>query len=567
MLLRTDNFAPTKTPKCTHGDPCRGSCIDPRETCRVEMSPLMQAQVQGLKNSLLNAVPGGREINTARDVISNFKQVREAGSLGQQAAYFGAVLLGASAIGYAKYREKYREGLDNSAEVAMRRAKGMANSVPDIGGKKNIIFTVDSSLSKGDKGRGNGLAAELVQDPEFAAKYHITSIKQNAHETPKDMEGLNKRDRLIAEAMTPIKQALMNARNGQSDAAVELASQVLAYQQKHGERTESYVEETVSYGTVYKQTKQRAIPTGLQINLLGHGDGGMVAHEAMEILKKVPGTGDLTKSINVVGLNTPDAGLTDTIGRVKTIASRNSPLSLLPMKGKITMDAPDGNGGRAMIRKKEVRQFIDGHFGGNPAAIPKAPVAQASSKDPEPEKKWVNPPSLNDRPTAPTQTALSLTKTTSLGSSGSEPEGDDQRIAISRARMVAFSNELVNKGTAEATVAAIRKNYPALTDKELEQAIKIHKAPRVIKEMLKTGQIQPKPAERIAELMKGSRDKGDFEDFLVDEEKTTAFDFNRPDHVDKAIERFKEYKAKFNYRDDAIALLKKRLDALELRVA
>jgi hypothetical protein len=525
----------------------------------------MQAQVEGLKNSLINAVPGGREINTARAVIADFKRVREAGNLGNQAAYFGAVLLGASAIGYAKYREKYREGLDNSAEVAMRRAKGMVNSVPDIGGKKNIIFTVDSSLSKGDKGRGNGLATELVQDPEFAAKYHITSIKQNAHETPKDLDGLNKRDRLIAEAMTPIKQALMNARNGQSDASVELASQVLAYHEKHGQRTETYTEQTGSYGNYKTQTRQRSVPTGLQINLLGHGDGGMVASEAMEILKKIPGTGDLTKSINVVGLNTPDAGLTDTVGKVKTIASRNSPLSLLPMKGKITMDAPDGEGGRAMVRKKEVRQFIDGHFGGNPVDIPKAPVAQASSKDPEPEKKWVNPPSLNDRPVTATQGTLSLTKTTNLGSS--EPEGDTQKLATSRARMVAFSNELVNKGTAEATVAAVRKNYPALTDKELEQAMMIHKAPRVIKEMLKSGQIEPKPAARIAELMNRSSDKADFEDFLADEEQTTAFDFKRPDHVDTAIERFKAYKAnKPNFRGDAIALLKKRLDALKLRV-
>jgi hypothetical protein len=563
-MLRTDSFAPTKTPKCTHGDPCRGACIDPKETCRVELSPQMQAQVEGLKNSLLNAVPGGREINTARAVIADFKRVREAGSLGNQAAYFGAVLLGASAIGYAKYREKYREGLDNSADVAMRRAKGMANSVPDIGGKQNIIFTVDSSLSKGDKGRGNGLATELVQDPEFAAKYHITSIKQNAHETPKDLDGLNKRDRLIAEAMTPIKQALMNARNGQSDAAVELASQVLAYHEKHGQRTETYTEQTGSYGNYKTQSRQRSVPTGLHINLLGHGDGGMVAHEAMEILKKIPGAGDLHKSINVVGLNTPDAGLTDTVGKVKTIASRNSPLSLLPMKGKITMDAPDGEGGRAMVRKKEVRQFIDGHFGGNPVDIPKAPVAQSSSK--EPEKKWVNPPSLNDRPAAPTQTALSLTKTTSLGSS--EPNSEDAgQLKISRARMVAFSNELVNKGTAEATVAAARKNYPALTDKELEQAMMIHKAPRVIKEMLKSGQIQPKPAARIAELMQRASDKADFEAFLADEEQTTAFDFNRPDHVDKAIERFKEYKAKFSYRGDAITLIQKSLDALKLRVA
>jgi hypothetical protein len=566
-MLRTDSFAPTKTPKCTHGDPCRGACIDPKETCRVELSPQMQAQVEGLKNSLLNAVPGGREINTARAVIADFKRVREAGSLGNQAAYFGAVLLGASAIGYAKYREKYREGLDNSAEVSMRRAKGMVNSVPDIGGKKNIIFTVDSSLSKGDKGRGNGLATELVQDPEFAAKYHIASIKQNAHETPKDLDGLNKRDRLIAEAMTPIKQALMNARNGQSDAAVELASQVLAYNDKYGHQVEVYKKEILEYGTKKWVTEEKIAPTGLRINLLGHGDGGMVAHEAMEILKKVPGTAELTKGMNVVGLNTPDAGLTDTIGRVKTIASRNSPLSLLPMKGKITMDAPDGEGGRAMVRKKEVRQFIDGHFGGQPVDIPKAPVAQASSKAPEPEKKWVNPPSLNDRPAAPTQTAPAVIKTTDLGSSGSEPEGDTHKNAVSRARMVAFSNELVNKGTAEATVAAIRKNYPALTDKELEQAMMIHKAPRVIKEMLKTGDIEPKPAARIAELMKGSRDKGDFEDFLAEEEETTAFDFKRPDHVDKAIERFKEYKAKFNYRGDAITLLKKRLDALKLRVA
>jgi curved DNA-binding protein CbpA len=389
-MLRTDTFAPPKKPTCQHGEPCGGACIDPNESCRVNLSPQMQAQIQGLKTNLLNQVPGGREINTARAVLSDFNQVRKAGSLGQQAMYLGAVLAGASAIGYAKYREKYRAGFDNSAEVASRRAQGMANGLPDLKGKKDIIFTVDSSLSKGDKGRGNGLAEELGKDPDFANTYHMVSIKQNAHQNPRDLDSLSPRDRQIAEALTPIKQAVQNARNGQNDASVELASQILAYHQKYGETTENekvWDRDLSAY--VYRQKK---VPNDFKINVLGHGDGGMVAHEAMEILKKIPAANAFRDNIGIVGLNTPDAGLTDTIGRVKTIASRNSPLSLLPMKQKVTMDAPDGEGGRLMVRKPEVKQFIQGHYGGTVAdvvktpaavtAVPKAPVVQTQTPQP-----------------------------------------------------------------------------------------------------------------------------------------------------------------------------------------
>jgi hypothetical protein len=510
----------------------------------------MQAQVQGLKNSLLNAVPGGREINTARDVISNFKQVREAGSLGQQAAYFGAVLLGASAIGYAKYREKYREGLDNSAEVAMRRAKGMANSVPDIGGKKNIIFTVDSSLSKGDKGRGNGLAAELVQDPEFAAKYHITSIKQNAHETPKNLDGLNKRDRLIAEAMTPIKQALMNARNGQSDAAVELASQVLAYNDKYGQQVEVSYDKVWKYNEYVYVPKEKITDGGIQINLLGHGDGGMVAHEAMEIIKKVPGTGDLHKSINVIGLNTPNTGLTDIVGRVKTIASRNSPLSLLPMKGKITMDAPDGDGGRAMIRKKEVRQFIDGHFGGNPAAIPKAPAptpAASTTTAPEVKKvQWTNPPSLNER--------HAVAKTTDIGTQTTIPLAAAPTITLksSVARQI-----LSNSGPEELVDhQKVLKQYPNLSSAEAYQVSSLGGLPTRLRYEYIEGKVGLPTALEIArEIAYDDIQKKAYMKALTSLRSTKPEAGIDPADYLKALKRL---------RGDSILY---RLDALKMRVA
>jgi hypothetical protein len=559
-MLRTDNFAPTKKPTCQHGDPCGGSCIDPREACRVELSPQMQAQVQGLKNSLLNAVPGGRELNTARAVISDFKRVREAGTLGQQAAYFGAVLLGASAIGYAKYREKYRAGFDNSAEVAMRRAKGMVNSIPDIGGKQNIIFAVDSSLSKGDKGRGNGLATELAQDPDFAAKYHIVSVKQNAHETPKALEGLNKRDRLLAEAMTPIKQALMNARNGQSDASVELASQVLAYNEKYGKVIENYQERVWDGSKYVYQTKQRTLPSKVQINLLGHGDGGMVASEAMEILKKTPGADDLHKSINVIGLNTPDAGLTDTVGKVRTIASRNSPLSLLPMKGKITMDAPDGEGGRMMVRKKEVRQFIDGHFGGNPVDIPKAPATQATQTKPPatqathakaPEVRtvqWSNPSSLNERPAVVkttnlgAQTSLSLTPATTPATT----------LKSSVARQILSSSgpdELVDH-------QKVLKQYPTLSNAEAYQVSSLGGLPTRLRNEYIEGRVGLPAALEIArEIAYDDIQKKAYMKAL------TALRSQKPD---ASIDPADYLKALKRLRGDSLWF---RLDALKLRVA
>lgn len=437
LLLKKDSLTATKRPKCTTGAPCGGSCIDPRETCNAELSPQMKAQVEGLRNSLLGAVPGYSQLNAARSVVEDFKRVRQAGDRGQQAMYLGALMVGTSLLAYSKYREKYREGLPNSAEVALRRSKGMAGSVPDIGGKQNVIFAVDSSLSKGDKGRGGGLADELMKDAGFAAKYHVTSIKQNAHDDPKDMDSLSPRDRKIAEAMVPIKQALQNARNGQSDAAVELASQILAYNDKYGKTTREYTSTERRGGVDVKTIKQEEAPTDFQINVLGHGDGGMVASEAMEILKRVPNGTELANKINIIGLNTPDGGLTDSVGKVRTIASRNSAVGLLPMKNKVTMDAPDGEGGRAMLRKKGVREFIDGHFGGNPADIPRAAAPAANKppstptppapKTPTPAQPataqtrtvgWTNPPSVRERTFTANESGVA--KTTNLGSAQQE---------------------------------------------------------------------------------------------------------------------------------------------------
>jgi hypothetical protein len=577
LLLRQDNFTAAKRPNCNTGEPCGGSCIDPREQCNVELPPQIKAKVEDLRNSLLGTVPGIAEYNTAKAAVTAFNNIRKSGTRGQQAMYLGAVLVGASLLGYSKYREKYREGFPNSAEVAQRRAKGMANSIPDIGGKQNIIFAVDSSLSKGDKGRGGGLADELMKDAGFATKYHITSIKQNAHENPKDMDSLSPRDRKIAEAMVPIKQALQNARNGQSDAAVELASQILAYNDRYSTRTTT--KERNEYNNLVDVTRG----SDLNINVLGHGDGGMVAGEAMEILKRVHGGSELANRINVIGLNTPDGGLTEAVGKVRTIASRNSPLSLLPMKKKVTMDAPDGEGGRAMLRKKEVREFIDGHFGGNPADIPTAkveapradvPVAATAPASGQKvlDLRSAQPPVAAKAPT-PTQSTFAqssgVAKTSNIGASS---QSDTERIAISRTRMVNFSNELLRKGTAKAE--ELKASYPDLTPKEFVQAQSLYNAPSVIKQMLKSGDIQPTPAARIAVETKTAKDRGDFEDFMTELEQFKSVDFSQPSDVDYVVEEFRKYKQKApNFNGDSstwkaqVNLLSKRIDALKLRVA
>lgn len=470
LLTRSDNFAPPKRAQCNTGEPCGSTCIDPNEACRVEMSPQMRSQIEGLRSSLLNSVPGVAQLNTARGVIKDFAQIRKAGDRGQQAMYLGALLVGTSLLAYSKYKEKYREGFANSAEVALRRSKGMSSRVPDIGGKENIIFAVDSSLSKGDKGRGGGLADELQQDAGFAAKYHVVSIKQNAHDTPTDLDGLSPRDKRIAEVMVPLKQAVMNARNGQSDAAVDLASQILAYNAKHGVRTETsevtYYDQGAGRHKTRTETKQ--VPTNLQINLLGHGDGGMVASEAMEILKRVPGGTELAHRINVIGLNTPDAGLTDPVGKVKTIASRNSPAMVLPMKNKVTMDAPDGEGGRAMLRKQAVRDFIDGHFGGV-APISSAAAPRATEPKPEAPKAPTSgaPRTTQASPPAPTKTASTFTatqpsilKTTDLGTSSSTKAFKPAELKSSLVREILKTN--VDLMSAD----EIRNNYPQLNAKQ-----------------------------------------------------------------------------------------------------
>jgi hypothetical protein len=574
LLLRQDNFTAAKRPNCNTGEPCGGACIDPNEQCNVELPPQIKAKVEDLRNSLLGTVPGIAEYNTAKAAVTAFNNIRKSGTRGQQAMYLGAVLVGASLLGYSKYREKYREGFPNSAEVAQRRAKGMANSIPDIGGKQNIIFAVDSSLSKGDKGRGGGLADELMKDAGFAAKYHVTSIKQNAHENPKDMDSLSPRDRKIAEAMVPIKQALQNARNGQSDAAVELASQMLAYNEKHGTRLEEYS----IYNQVTRQNEKRQnrVNTGLQLNVIGHGDGGMVASEAMEILKRVPGATELANRINVIGLNTPDGGLTDTVGKVKTIASRNSPVSLLPMKNKVTMDAPDGEGGRAMLRKKEVRQFIDGHFGGSladvakPAAASTAPAAKpavatvapstptAAPKMASPRVQWTNPQSIRE-PAVPSNSGVAKTTTFSSGQQEIPLAAAPAMVKSSVARQI-----LSNSGADELIDhQKVMKANPNLSQAEAYQVSSLGGLPTRLKNEYIEGKVGLPTALEIArEVAYDDFQKRAYMKQLIKLRSTKP---------DAGIDPKDYLTALKQLRGDSfgsqLSLLKHRIDALKLRVA
>jgi hypothetical protein len=375
------------------------------------MTPLMRSGVEALKNNLLGQIPGYGQINTARSVVADFQRIRQAGDRGQQALFAGALLIGTSLLAYSKFKESYRSRFPDSGNMARNRGIGMQGGLPDIGGKRQITFAVDSSVPRGAKAgaAGEGLRTELMSDADFDRDHHVVSIKQSAHRDPVDIDSLSPRDRKIAEAMSPVKQALQNARNGQNDAAVELAAQAFAYSRRYPDRS---------------------------LNIIGHGDGGMVAHEAAEILKNIDTS--VANRLKVATLNTPDFGLTDPVGQTASLASRNSPISFLPMKKKVTIDAPDSEGGRGMLRNSKTKEYLKGFFsqgGSQPTVQQQArPTTWATTATQpmrqqvpppatQPEVRtvqWRNPPSIRDRPPVAPASESGVVKTTTLGSGQQE---------------------------------------------------------------------------------------------------------------------------------------------------
>ena len=229
----------------------------------------------------------------------------------------GAGILGMSTASYLAFRAKYRAGFAESAQIAEKMANDV--KVEDIPPEQTKITFATGGFygpmgAEGKKKAEDYFSYKLKTNILDADHHMITHRNDefNGVENPAMIkvaelakEG-KKPDALLSAQMgvqmftdhyrQTLETALVKGRNPES---VKLAAEVIAYNKKYPDK---------------------------EIYLTGHSAGGMINHEAAEILDK------LKIKVNVVNFGSGYFGLTEKVGNSATIADRGD-LYLKTMAG------------------------------------------------------------------------------------------------------------------------------------------------------------------------------------------------------------------------------------------
>jgi hypothetical protein len=495
---------------------------------------------------LLGQIPGVREAQELANIVKG--NDLKSGSGLTRAMRAGALLLGVSAIAYTKYRESYRSGFEESANMARNQGEGTAAPVVNA---EQITFAIDNYTSqRGISRRGEEIASALKGIEGIGEQHHIVPVRGSvtlghvARGANIGQEGVEAFRKVVGESVLA----------GRNPLAVDLAAQVYAY--------------------------RKANP-GKPINLIGDGVGGLAAQEAAEILKKIGTTAGVTKTetvfnqysrqnetrtvttgatsltdkLRVVGINTPDIGLFDTVGQSATLTSRTGRLTRAPMKNP--MEVGGGVDAQSMLADRRTQARLRGFLGAGgaqptqKAAAASVKTEQKAAAEPATQKQEIkvftlgssktSTPSSTSTPTATTSTfsaSASVAKTTTL-SEASPP--DEESIAAKRRSMVGLANEIFRAGNNPDAIKSAIEFYPELKgdQKRIEQAIKLSGAPNIIRKMVQTGETQPAFAIRIAEEMKNNDDRGKMRDLLEELQGKGALDLNKNEDVNRLIAEFR----------------------------
>ena len=220
----------------------------------------------------------------------------------------GAGILGMSTASYLAFRAKYRAGFAESAQMAEKMANDV--KVDDIPpGQTKITFATGGfygPMGVEGKKKAEDYFSYKLKTNILDADHHVITHRNDEFNIPEskplikamelDKEGKKPdpllfiqvaKDAIVDHYKQTLETALIKGRNPE---AVKLASEVIAY--------------------------NRAYPDK-EIYLTGHSAGGMINHEAAEILDK------LKIKVNVVNFGAGYFGLTEKVGNSATIVNRS----------------------------------------------------------------------------------------------------------------------------------------------------------------------------------------------------------------------------------------------------
>lgn len=331
--------------KCVRGKPCKGTCIAKNSHCRSQLSPKVKNQFLSLRQTLI----------TTKE--SNLKSSEETLITGNNnnwkiAATVGAVAIGVPISSYLAVRTKYRTGFEESASLAKqqanaRLAKQNIKSSSTLktgfgeGREEAKQMTFVTGGFAGDGGM-NSLkwARELKDEGNEFKDHHIVvvnnkdfdfDLEEEAHRMESDQFSVARfTTNPLALSMEMSSRLMLKTvfKKGRNPVAVKMAEDVYTYHKKYPDKP---------------------------INLVGYSGGGMVTHEAAEILKK------MKVNVKVANFGSPYWGLTEKIGSSITFGSEND----VVLNNKVLRDRINVNSvvsHHEYLKNKEVRTYLKDFF-------------------------------------------------------------------------------------------------------------------------------------------------------------------------------------------------------------
>lgn len=314
---------------------------------------------------------------------------------------------GITATAYIALRERYRSGVSSAATDAVRRSRDVDTTIKPR--QKRIVFCVPGASGSESIQRGEGIQAAWQKSlsPERNKKDEKTIMVDTRK------ANLDPRDSADANPQEIMAMHLKNQVRGRNEAAVDLASQIIAFRRAHPDK---------------------------QIVVVGHSYGGAIAEEALAIVSR---TKTKTKGIVNINFGTNNYGLLD--GMVKsdvkqvTLGSPNDPFTAKgPTKNLRNITTVRGHSLRDYSSDRQVQAFVRNLVEDRAPLMRRDTSARLDKKCggsgiPDNAKctkggSWPQAATIGAALTAGGIAAFALTRGGSSGAKGSSPESGPPRL-------------------------------------------------------------------------------------------------------------------------------------------